>query len=166
MEGVEIIGKFTKYEEDFIRENYLNMSDKEIAEILGRTESSICDKRSKHMKLKKGVNISGFLKEKEIKKNQVFEEIVLYVKSTRDSELLSNLNEYKSYKSNLKFRCNCGEIFYTSFDSFKYRNKTKCNECKRRDSNEKQKYDFEYVKKVFSDLNYTIVDEYYINNET
>lgn len=36
---------------------------------------------------------------------------------------------YNNSKSVLKFKCSCGNYFYTSFQNIRYRHKIKCNQC-------------------------------------
>jgi len=55
------------------------------------------------------------------------ESIDKFVRENSSSILLSN--EYKNVKEKLKFKCECGSIFVTPFDSFKNSNKRQCNHC-------------------------------------
>lgn len=50
-----------------------------------------------------------------------------YVQQNSKATLLSD--EYKTCKDNLKFKCECGNVFYTTFDSFKNKQKITCNVC-------------------------------------
>lgn len=49
--------------------------------------------------------------------------------------------DYYNCKQLLKIQCSCGEIFETTFDKFKNRNKRQCNEC----SNSKNRISLEYA---------------------
>lgn len=43
------------------------------------------------------------------------------------NELLTN--EYINMKTKMEFKCKCGEVFITNYDSYKNKNKKQCNEC-------------------------------------
>lgn len=47
-------------------------------------------------------------------------------------ELLSN--EYRNKKTKLKLKCECGEIFYTTWNSLKFQHTYRCRKCSRKQS--------------------------------
>lgn len=77
------------------------------------------------------------------------------------SELLSKI--YKTSSSKLKFRCECGRVFYKSLNKFKDDNQTVCKECSIKSKNIKQTWDTEIFKqKIYEKYgnDYTILGEY------
>lgn len=60
-------------------------------------------------------------------KKYTIEKINKFVNENSTSKLISK--EYDNCKENLKFKCECGNVFETPFDNFKNGNKRKCNEC-------------------------------------
>lgn len=46
--------------------------------------------------------------------------------------LLTKKEDYKSVKTRIKYRCKCGEISYTTFDSFRSQQCTGCSKCGRK----------------------------------
>lgn len=55
------------------------------------------------------------------------EEVKKFVKSNSECILLEK--QYINNTTKMKFKCKCGEIFETSFQKFKDRNKRQCNKC-------------------------------------
>jgi hypothetical protein len=66
------------------------------------------------------------------------------VKSGSGCKLLSE--EYFNSDSKMIFRCRCNNIFETTFDKFKSRNKRQCNKCARKKISKSQKLKYEEVK--------------------
>lgn len=52
---------------------------------------------------------------------------IIEVKSQSGCKLLSK--DYIDVKSKLELQCKCGEVFKTSFDNFKNKNKCRCDKC-------------------------------------
>lgn len=50
-----------------------------------------------------------------------------FAEKNSKSRLISE--KYKNCKEDLTFKCNCGNLFVTPFDTFKNANKRKCNDC-------------------------------------
>lgn len=61
------------------------------------------------------------------KRKSDLDDITMFIKDNSDCELLED--EYINVDTKMKFRCGCGEIFYTTFNNFKYFNKNKCDKC-------------------------------------
>lgn len=78
-------------------------------------------------------------------KKYTIEDVRLFVVNNSNSFLLEG-NDYKDNKSKLKLKCECGEIFETSFSKFKSRNKRKCNTCSRKQTPQLQALTYEEVK--------------------
>lgn len=64
-----------------------------------------------------------------LSKTTIIEEVREFVKTNSDCRLLST--SYKNNRSNLKFKCSCGEIFYARFDNFKNQDSRYCSKCLR-----------------------------------
>jgi len=62
-----------------------------------------------------------------IAKKLTIDSINIYVKKNSSCELLST--EYLNIKTKLIFKCNCNNIFTTTFNRFKFKNKRQCDEC-------------------------------------
>lgn len=77
-------------------------------------------------------------------------------------ELLSK--EYINAKSTLKFKCKCGEIDTTTYDSFKHREHKMCKKCAKKISSSKKKLDFEYVKTFFEENGCVLLSTEYKSN--
>lgn len=58
------------------------------------------------------------------------QDVDLFVNENSDCVLISD--EYKNFETKMKFACKCGEVFETSFEKFKLRNKRQCTKCGRR----------------------------------
>lgn len=94
-----------------------------------------------------------------------YNEVKNYVENTSDCTLLST--EYINYKSPIKLRCACNNLFETTFRGFKHDNKRQCNECGRNSSKERQRLDFEVVKhRIEVEGNCRLISTEYINNRT
>lgn len=59
-----------------------------------------------------------------------FEDVYNFVKENSKCELLEK--EYKNYNTYMNFKCECGNIFKTTFKQFKDMNKRQCNVCGRK----------------------------------
>lgn len=80
----------------------------------------------------------------------VIENINHYIKTNcLTSECVDD--KYVNSKSLLKFKCECGEIFYTSWDIFRTKNKTKCDKCNHSPFVDK---DYKSVKQTLEKLGY------------
>lgn len=60
-------------------------------------------------------------------KKLTIEEIKAFVKENSECELISK--EYINSKSNLNFKCSCGNEFKTTFNEFKWNNRRRCEKC-------------------------------------
>lgn len=60
-----------------------------------------------------------------------YEEVKMYVEENSNCKLIST--EYEKAIAKMKFICNCGNIFETTFSKFKSRNKRQCNQCSGRE---------------------------------
>ncbi|MBE2917355.1 hypothetical protein HPK02_00250 [Anoxybacillus flavithermus] len=72
------------------------------------------------------------------------------VKSGSGCKLLSE--EYFNSDSKMIFRCRCNNIFETTFDKFKFRNKRQCNKCARKKISKSQKLKYEEVKNFIDEM--------------
>jgi predicted Zn-ribbon and HTH transcriptional regulator len=66
------------------------------------------------------------------------------IESNCGCELLSRT--YEGIYNYIEIQCQCGNIFKTRFADFKYNNKRQCNICGRKNTGEKLKLDYNYVK--------------------
>ena len=73
-----------------------------------------------------------------------YEEVKSFIETNSKCKLISI--EYKNIDSKLKIQCECGEIFKTTFDKFKSRNKRQCNECGKKILSNKNKLSYKDVK--------------------
>ena len=62
-------------------------------------------------------------------KKIAYEDLKHYVEIESGSQCILLSNEYVRSKGKLKFKCRCGNIFETTYESFKYRKKWLCNNC-------------------------------------
>jgi very-short-patch-repair endonuclease len=77
------------------------------------------------------------------------EEIRQFVKENSECELIST--EYKNAHTNLNFKCKCGNIFTTTFDSFKTEKVRQCPKCGIENRAKKKRLSFEEVKQFVKD---------------
>jgi hypothetical protein len=99
-------------------------------------------------------------------KKIIYEDVKYFieVESNSGCKLISKV--YVNYDEKLEVQCNCGEIFYISFDKFKHQNKRQCNKCGKLNISQKQSFSFEYVKnfiEVESDSNCILLSNEYKN---
>lgn len=83
------------------------------------------------------------------------------VESGSGCKLMSN--EYIHYNHKMSFKCKCGDIFITDFDSFKNKNKRQCNKCGRRMKAEKLRRTNElFIEQVYKLVGdeYTVLGKY------
>lgn len=94
-----------------------------------------------------------------------YEDVKLFIelKSQSGCELLSN--EYINNATDLKIKCKCGNIFYTTYSSFKQRDKNKCDDCSRKILSEKFRHDFDYVQKYIESYNSILLSNTYVNSK-
>lgn len=86
----------------------------------------------------------------------------------KNTELTLLSTEYKGKKHKLKFRCSCGEEFYSSWDSINVSKKTCCNSCSAKKLRKKfAKSNNEFEQDLLSILGeeYKLISDY-INNKT
>ena len=77
------------------------------------------------------------------------EKVNNFVEENSNCKLLSK--EYETVDSKMKFLCECGNEFETTFYKFRSRNKRQCNSCGRLILSEKQKLTYEEVKKFIEE---------------
>lgn len=56
-----------------------------------------------------------------------YNDVKKYIEENSQCKLLSN--KYINKRTKIKLKCKCGNDFWTTFDSFKYKNKRQCNKC-------------------------------------
>lgn len=76
-------------------------------------------------------------------KRYTIEDVKRFVEDNSDCKLLTD--EYKNFETKMVFRCSCGNLFETTFEKFKLRNKRQCNKCGRKKNT--QKLNIEDVKR-------------------
>lgn len=88
-------------------------------------------------------------------------EIYEIIKNTTHCELLST--EYINTKTKLKFKCECGNVFESTLDNLKVRNKQYCNECSNKQiRNRFAKTHEQFEKEIFNKLGeeYIVLSKY------
>lgn len=104
---------------------------REISELMDRSIGSIRTRLSKLRNSPDDIpKQSGFM--------YTYEEVFDYVEYIGKSKLIST--EYKNSKTNMKFKCKCGEEFFTTFANFKDKCKHVCNNCSSKRSSTIQKH--------------------------
>jgi len=91
------------------------------------------------------------------------EEVIRYIEQNSTAKLLPPF--YKNNRSKLKLECECGNIFYTTFSSFKKQGKTRCDECVKNSAGKKSK-EINSVQKELIAKGFQIVDGIYKNNKS
>lgn len=97
-------------------------------------------------------------------KKLTLEEVKQFIEENSDCELLST--KYINKNTKMVFRCGCGNIFETTFDSFKHKNKRQCNKCGRKSISRKQRLNIDDVKQEFINNGYIPLFQKYKNCET
>lgn len=104
-------------------------------------------------------------KERQNEKSRfTYEYVKEYIENNSECKLLSI--EYTGAHDKLKLQCNCGDIFYRTFDSFKQSRHTLCPSCTRKIITDGQRLNYEDVKNYIENFNCKLISETYINNET
>lgn len=88
-----------------------------------------------------------------------FEEVKKYIEL--NSSCILPKQQYISNKSKLEVICGCGNIFYTSFEKFKLRNKKQCNNCTNKTHAQRSFNTFEYVKDYIESNNCILISNSY-----
>lgn len=101
-----------------------------------------------------------------VPKKVTYEYVKNYIESNSGCKLLSA--EYKRAKDKMKFLCECGNEFETTYDNFKSQNKRQCDTCSI--SNIKVKFrksNAQFIKEVYDIVGeeYTFLEKY-INSQT
>lgn len=82
-----------------------------------------------------------------------------YIKNNKiEVELLST--EYIDSYSDLKFKCGCGNIFYTCLQKFLHRGKCQCNDCGAKIRIKKKSLDSNFVINHIKEMGYEVISEY------
>lgn len=93
-----------------------------------------------------------------------YESVKQFVIDNSDCTLLST--EFKTAKTNMSFKCKCGNDFETTFERFRLRNKRQCNDCGFKNQLEKQSLSFDEVKKyVEENSDCILISETYVNTK-
>ena len=79
-------------------------------------------------------------------------------------ELLTSSEDYKDQYTPLKIKCNCGEIFITDYNHFKYQNKRTCNKCSNKNKKLFKSHTYEYVKSYIESYGCELLSKDYKNN--
>lgn len=91
-----------------------------------------------------------------------YEEVKKFIEENSNCKLLSK--EYKNIDTKLKFKCECGKSFETTFDKFKSRNKRQCPACGIKITASKRRLDNEYVKKYIEQFGCKLLSSYKNSN--
>lgn len=97
-------------------------------------------------------------------KKYTYDSVKYYILNNSNCELLSK--EYVNNCSMMKFKCECGETFETTFSKFKFRNKRQCNKCGKNITSQKRKFSYEFIKSFVNNLGYELLSETYENNSS
>lgn len=101
-------------------------------------------------------------KEKLLSYEYVFDYI-----ASKGCELISK--EYTGLNNSIEVKCSCGNIYKTTFASFKYNNTIFCPKCSSKYKYENNRLSYDEVKKyieVYSNSGCSLITEEYINNTT
>ena len=144
-----MIIKWTEQEEEFLKDNYGILSNKEICDKLNRNIDSI---RYKASKLK--------IKKKEININDISKFLKKY-----NYSLLSK--EYINAKTKLVIKCNTHNVVKNANWSDIKQGKFRCNECKSEIIKNSLKINYNVIEEEFNKRNLTLLTDYndYINNK-
>lgn len=98
-------------------------------------------------------------------KNKLTIELVReFVESNSKCELVSDI--YLNSKQKLKFKCSCGKIFETSFDTFKNAQQRQCSCCGIEVRASKKRANLNIAKLVFKENGFELLSTEYINART
>lgn len=89
-----------------------------------------------------------------------YDEIYRYI-FDKGCELLTAA--YINAKQKLEIKCACGNIFNTTFDSFKFKNKIKCNNCSTREISQLNTLKYNDVKSYIESKNCKLLSDEYIS---
>lgn len=78
--------------------------------------------------------------------------------SSKGCELLTD--EYNNMKQILEIKCSCGEKYSTTLDSFKFKNKSQCNECGKKLLSKSKTSKFEEVKYFIENKGCRLLSKY------
>lgn len=95
-----------------------------------------------------------------------YEQIVGYIENNSDCELITKKQEYINANTPIILKCNCGEIFETTFINFKHENKRQCNQCGFKLRGDWRKHSYIDVKHYVENLGYKLLSEIYENSAT
>lgn len=101
MQIIQRVRRWDQNEDEYIRTNYLNMTDEEIGEVLGRTQNAVKSERQK-LKLYRPYAPRST---KQNHPKPTFQEIQRMFE-TKDYELLSDESEYINQGSKMRYICN------------------------------------------------------------
>ncbi len=150
--------RYTEEEDRFIRDNYLNMSDEEIGNVLGRTKNSI----KIHRNRKLGIHRNRFIPAGLNKHTYSYVKKFIEIESGSGCKLISQ--KYNGRNEQILITCNqCARVFQTTFANFKAASKFTCNQCSRLRVSKKQRHTIEYVKEYVSQHGYTLLSDNYAN---
>lgn len=93
-------------------------------------------------------------------KKLTIDEIVKYVEENSKCKLLSD--KYKNNRTNLIFKCKCGNKFETTYSNFK-KGQRQCKICGIKIRTEKKKEDFKNVQTIFLNKGFKLMDNSYVN---
>jgi len=93
-----------------------------------------------------------------------YELVLDFIKVNSECILLST--EFKTAKTKMLFKCQCGNEFETTFEKFRLRDKRQCNECGFKNQLEKQSLSFDEVKNFIEEnSDCTLLSETYVNTK-
>jgi len=153
------MGKYTKEEDKFIRDNYLTMTDEEIGIKLSRTRYSVKTRRIRDLKLhRKRLYYSK-------KKHYTYNDVKSYIEIESNSGCKLISKEYSGFYKPLTVICNkCGQEYITTFGQFYKHGKYMCNDCSSIEQHNKLKHSYEFIKNYIEELGYILISDKYEGN--
>lgn len=73
-----------------------------------------------------------------------YSQVKEFIENNSNCKLISD--SYKNDATPLELECECGNLFNTTFNAFKFKNKRQCNECGRKSSRNKQRISYTVIK--------------------
>ena len=88
--------------------------------------------------------------------------VIQYIKNKSNCQIQYDII-YDNQDSKIYLKCECGELFETTFNKFKNRNKRQCNSCGIKMQIKSQTLSYKYVSNFFMERNFNLINKKYIN---
>lgn len=99
-----------------------------------------------------------------IEKQYTYQQVKSFIEIESKSHCKLLSNKYNNTKTNLKIKCECGNVFITTFEKFKDRNKRQCNKCGYMNIKEYFTFTYDYVKSwIETNSSCELLSDTYIN---